>query len=257
MSLVGSFVQSEAGKQLDILDIAAIRKRLGSSQFDTVNHARKIELLNREKNLVKQMYLEYLASGKLGETDIALTGVLLGAFGIMPNMNISWLNTENPSDPIAQAHAHLLGQGFHARTGELIEESDIVDVLHRVIGSYVKISHTDGILVLRSRNTYFNSGEDIYGRSRNLTEDLKQAGINLVSHARNTRISQDEIYIPLSEVSNLNLNSIYKSEGWILDIEFQKGLRNKPNSLSVNHQNIVVADKSMTATPRGISIGAR
>lgn len=71
------FVVSDVGQQLDILDVDAIYNRLAHSQFDTATPERKLQLLTREKKLVKNMYLEYLAAGKLGETKVALTGVLL------------------------------------------------------------------------------------------------------------------------------------------------------------------------------------
>jgi len=126
MERIQDFVASETGKQLDILDTRAIRARLMGSQFDTATYARKLQLLKREKKLVKYMYLEYLAAGKLGETKIALAGILLGIFGIMPGVSIDWLDTENASDPIAQAHAHLLSQGYNTQASESMNLDEIV-----------------------------------------------------------------------------------------------------------------------------------
>lgn len=199
MGRIQDFVASAIGKQLDILDVSAIRGRLAGSQFDTAPHARKLQLLTREKKLVKNMYLEYLAAGKLGETKVALTGVLFGIFGIMPDVNISWLNTENANDPVAQAHAHLLSQGYNTQASELMNPEEVVALFEQIFHSYAKVSYMNGAIILTARNIYLPFWDDS-GSPKNFTAELREAGIRVASDVKGTNMSQNQFTFPLKNV---------------------------------------------------------
>lgn len=264
MERIQDFVASDIGRKLDILDIRAIRGRLMGSQFDTATYARKLQILKREKKLVKYMYLEYLAAGKLGETKIALAGVLLGIFGIMPGVSIDWLDTENASDSIAQAHAHLLSQGYNTQASESMNPEEVVALFDGVFRPYAKVSYENGTIILTARNTYLPFGDDM-GAPKNLTDELRRAGIQITSDAKDTKVSQNQIILPLTDIKELQLDSYYWKDGLTLGVKLRTRTRSNaemknthdPKKIAVQKYTIIVARKPTTATPRSIGIGAR
>lgn len=148
---IEQFLTSDAGKRLDILDITALRKRLSLAQFDTAHPARKAQLIKYEKSLIEERYMEYLVKSSLGDTKASLDGIVLSRWGILPNVGITWLNAENPKDPIAQAHAHLLAPD----TQKIVPHNQLDDVL-QVLRPFVKMNVRDGVLMLEARNFYMN-----------------------------------------------------------------------------------------------------
>lgn len=174
----------------------------------------------------------------------------------MPNVNISWLNTENSSDPVAQAHAHLLSQGYNTQASESMNPDAVVALFDQVFRPYAKVTYENGAVILTARNAYLPFGDD-YGSPKNLTDELRRSGIQIVSDAKGTKVNQNQIILPLGSVANISLNSYYQSEGWTLGVELKTGTSRDSEKIFVQRNNIVVAQKPMTATPQNISLGAR
>lgn len=126
------------------------------------------------------------------------------------------------------------------------------------------MSYENGAIILTARNVYFSFGDDM-GAPKNLIDELRRAGIQVTSDAKDTKISQNQIILPLTDINELQLNSYYWKDGWTFGVKLRTGTRSNsemknthdPKKIAVKKDTIVVASKPTTATPRSISVGVR